>query len=153
MQRWRHYLGAGKKAQSEKAPTAKVEDLCSVPGTHILGENQLLQVVIWPSHVCYARTLHPQRRNCKKEKILHLRLEGVKTEAVFVVNNDKREEKATTNTKGMISTKRGFLLTKLFTPMLWFSSCKYTGAQFLQKKHRIREICRNKNQNHSEGLR
>lgn len=62
-------------------------------------------------------------------------MEGVKIEAVLVVSNDRREEKATTNSKGMISTKKGFLLTKqLFTPMLLFSSCKYTGAQFYTKE-------------------
>lgn len=62
-------------------------------------------------------------------------MEGVKTEAALVVSNDRREEKATTKSKEMISTKKGFLLKKqLFTPMLWFSSCKYTGAQFYTKE-------------------
>lgn len=69
-------------------------------------------------------------------------MEEVKTEAALVVSNDRREEKATTKSKEMISTKKGFLLKKqLFTPMLFgFLPVNIQEHNSTQKKHRIREI-------------
>lgn len=41
-------VGSSEMAQQEKVPATKLEDLSSIPRTHVVGENQLEQAGLWP---------------------------------------------------------------------------------------------------------